>query len=190
MGSSGGSLLSSNPKQINKEMENTDDLVLTPQISRSLPQLCFVGRGWRFKVESVETHLKKTAFTVEITRQQSARDWLIQIWAFNHNRKKNILQEDENVIELPLTFSDPLDVQLAHVWHCWFLPILFLHLVRPHPLRYRVAPEVCNESSSENRCQTEKGEEMTSVHFFHLGFNQGGLHACLWGWPPGKGDQL
>ena len=109
---------------------------------------------------------------------------------FHSQEKENILQEDENVIELPLTFSDPLDVQLAHVWHCWFLPILFLHLVHPHPLRYRVAPEVCNESSSESGCQMEKGEETTSVHFFHLGFHQGGLHACLWGWPPGKGDQL
>ena len=145
MGSSGHYSLSPPPtwnKSTNKcKMQMTS---LTPAISRSLPQLWFDGfkvSGWKCGKTFEENCFRSRNYTAE-----SARDWLIQIRAFR--KEKNILQEtiekDESVLELPLMliFSDPVDVQLVHVWHCWPLPILFLHLARPHPACYRVAPKV------------------------------------------------
>ena len=119
---------------------------LTPAISRSLPQLWFVGSGLRFQVESVEIHLKKTAFPVKITQQNlHVIDWS----KFERSEEKRILYKRRlRKMKVCLNshwcslFSDPVDVQLVHVWHCWSLPILFLHLARPHPACYRVAAKV------------------------------------------------
>ena len=111
-----------------------------------IPQLWFVGSGLRFQVESVEIHLKKTAFPVKITHQNLHMiDWSkFERWEEKRILYKRRLRKMKVCLNSHWCslFSDPVDVQLVHVWHCWSLPILFLHLARPHPACYRVAAKV------------------------------------------------